>query len=57
MVLSDKVVDDMEVCNQDVDNNRDHKHMENDNHLIVHKMDEKVDHNVVNIDVDHPSEK
>ncbi len=57
MVLSDKVVEDMEVCNQEVDNNVNHKHMENDNHLVVDKMDEEVGHHVVNIDVGHPSEK
>ncbi len=56
MVLSDKVVDDMKVCNQEVDNTVDHKHMKNDNHLIADKIDEEMDHNVVNIDVDYPNE-
>jgi hypothetical protein len=47
--IEDKVVEDMEVCNQEADNNVDHKHTENDNHM-VDKVEEEVD-----IDVDHSS--
>jgi hypothetical protein len=47
--IEDKVVEDMEVCNQEVDNNVGHIHTENDSHM-VDKVEEGVD-----IDVDHSS--
>ncbi len=43
--IEDQVVEDMEVCNQEADNNVDHNHMENDNH-IVDKVEEEVDNHV-----------
>jgi hypothetical protein len=46
--IEDQVVEDMEVCNQEADNNVDHNHMENDNHIvdIVDKVEEEVDNHV-----------